>query len=106
MASNKLLRIGLWSRLIQDFKLLFSLIRDYWKGEYREVSIWSIIVFFFAILYILSPFDILSDFVPLIGQIDDAAVLLVCIYLLEKDLYRYRDWKSGNKAGETHGQIK
>jgi uncharacterized membrane protein YkvA (DUF1232 family) len=90
---NGLFRIGLWSRLVEDFSLLYGLIKDYWKGEYRDVSIWSIIVFFLPIAYILCPIDILSDFVPLIGQIDDAVILVICIFLLEKDLYKYREWK-------------
>jgi uncharacterized membrane protein YkvA (DUF1232 family) len=85
--------MGLWSRLIEDFRLLYGLMKDYWKGEYRDVSIWSIIVFFLAIAYILCPIDILSDFVPLIGQIDDAVILVICMFFLEKDLYKYREWK-------------
>jgi len=88
-----LVKISLWGRLIQDFKLLYALIKDYWKGEYREVSLWSIIVFFFAIVYIISPVDVLPDFIPGTGQIDDVTVLLVCLYFLEKDLYRYKEWK-------------
>ncbi len=92
---NKHIRVGLWPRLIEDFKLLFSLIKDYWKGIYREVSIWSILVFFLAIVYIICPIDVFPDTVPLIGQIDDAAVLLLCLYFLEKDLYQYKEWKAG-----------
>jgi uncharacterized membrane protein YkvA (DUF1232 family) len=87
-------RMGLLSRLARDFKLLFSLIRDYWKGNYRDVSLLSMVVFGITIAYILSPFDFLSDFVPGLGQIDDALLLLLCLYFLEKDLYKYRDWKN------------
>ena len=90
---NKFIRVSLWNRLINDFKLLFSLIRDYWKGVYRDVSIWSILVFSLAIIYILSPIDIIPDFILGFGQIDDAAVLLLCLYFLEKDLYKYKEWK-------------
>jgi uncharacterized membrane protein YkvA (DUF1232 family) len=93
---NKLIRINLWRRLIEDFKLLFSLLKDYWKGVYRDVSIWSILIFFFAIVYILCPIDILHDVIPVVGQIDDAAVLLLCLYFLEKDLYKYKEWKIRN----------
>jgi len=90
---NKFIRVSLWNRLINDFKLLFSLIRDYWKGVYRDVSIWSILVFSLAIIYILSPMDIIPDFILGFGQIDDAAVLLLGLYFLEKDLYKYKEWK-------------
>ena len=91
---SNLIKIGLWSRLLQDFRLLYALIKDYWKGEYRQVSKWSIIVFFLAIVYILSPIDVLPDYIPGIGQIDDVTVLLLCMYYLEKDLLRYKKWKN------------
>jgi len=90
---NKLIKVSLWSRLINDFKLLFSLIKDYWKGIYRDVSIGSILVFSLAIIYILSPIDIIPDFILGFGQMDNAAVLLLCLYFLEKDLYKYKEWK-------------
>ena len=94
---NKLSNVGFLSRIFQDFRLLFSLIRDYWEGEYRDVSIWSILVFAVAIMYILSPIDIIPDFNLGIGQIDDAVVLFLCLNFLEKDLQKYRDWKINNK---------
>jgi uncharacterized membrane protein YkvA (DUF1232 family) len=93
---NKFFRIGLWGRLIEDFKLLFSLIGDYWKGNYRDVSMWSIVIFFMVVVYILCPIDFLPDVIPVIGQVDDAMVLLVCLYFLEKDLYKYKKWKERN----------
>jgi uncharacterized membrane protein YkvA (DUF1232 family) len=93
MEKGNLLKIGLWNKLIEDFRLLCSLIKDFWKGEYRDVSPWSILLFAFGIIYVLCPIDILSDFIPLIGQIDDALILLLCIYFLEKDLHKYKEWK-------------
>ena len=94
MQLNNLVKVGLWRRLLEDFRLLGALIKDYWKGEYRDVSLGSIAVFVLSIIYVLSPIDILSDFIPLLGQIDDAFILLFCIYLLEKDLKKYQNWKS------------
>ena len=91
---NKLLNATLLNRFFEDVKLIFLLIRDYWKGVYRDVSIWSILVFSIGIIYILSPIDIIPDFYLGIGQIDDAVVLLLCINFLEKDLYKYKDWRA------------
>lgn len=90
---NRIFKLGLWNRLIEDFRLLFALIKDYWKGTYRDVSIWSVVVFALAAAYVISPIDILPDYVPLLGQIDDAGILIFSLYLLERDLHKYKDWK-------------
>ncbi|MDZ7696826.1 MAG: DUF1232 domain-containing protein [Deltaproteobacteria bacterium] len=94
MKKDSLLKIGLLNRLMEDIRLLYALVKDYWKGNYRSVSPWSIVVFVSGILYILIPVDILPDFIPLIGQIDDTVILLVCLYLLERDLQKYKKWKA------------
>ncbi len=97
MGKGSVLNIGLWTRLIGNFKLLYPLIKDYWKGEYRDVSPWSIIVFIAGIIYVISPIDIIPDFLPLVGQIDDALILILCMYFLEKDLHKYKEWKIKNR---------
>ena len=84
-------------RLFEDFMLLLSLIGDYWKGNYRDVSMRSMLIFSAAVIYILSPIDLIPDFNLGIGQIDDAAVLFFCLNLLEKDLHKYKAWKLQNK---------
>ena len=55
MLRNNLVKIGLLRRLLEDFRLLGALIKDYWKGEYRDVSLTSIAVFVLAVVYFLSP---------------------------------------------------
>ena len=97
MGKGSVLNVGLWSRLIGNFKLLYSLIKDYWKGEYRDVSPWSILVFIAGIIYVISPIDIIPDFLPLVRQIDDALILILCMYFLEKDLHKYKEWKIKNR---------
>jgi uncharacterized membrane protein YkvA (DUF1232 family) len=86
---------NLFKRLAVDLKLLIQLIRDFWTGRYRNISPLSGIVFILAVAYLLIPTDLIGDFIPGLGQLDDAAFLLACLFFLEKDLYRYRAWKDG-----------
>jgi uncharacterized membrane protein YkvA (DUF1232 family) len=80
-------------RLIQDFRLLLSLIKDYWSGRYRKIPYVSAAVILFAILYFVYPFDLLPDYLLGLGQIDDVIVFGLCLFLVERDLYKYKEWK-------------
>ena len=96
MPSKNIIRSGLLTRLFQDLKLLISLIKDYWKGKYRDVSAKSIVIFAVTLVYLISPFDLIPDYIIGLGQIDDAAILGLALYFLEKDLMKYKEWKVRN----------
>jgi uncharacterized membrane protein YkvA (DUF1232 family) len=90
---RNILRIGLLARLFQDLKLLLPLIKDYWKGAYRDISAKSIIIFVAGLAYIISPIDLIPDYIIGLGQIDDVAILGLSLYFLERDLQKYKQWK-------------
>ena len=87
---------GPLGKFVADLKLLFSLIKDYVSGEYREIPWWSLAAIVAALLYVLSPFDSIPDFIPGIGYLDDAMVVAVCLKMVQTDLYNYKDWKKKN----------
>ena len=94
---RNIIRIGLLARLFQDLKLLLPLIKDYWRGTYRQVSIKSILIFAAGLAYIISPIDLIPDYLIGLGQIDDVAILGLSLYFLEKDLLKYKQWKDGQR---------
>jgi len=93
MPKKNIIRIALLARLFQDLKLLLPMIKDYWKGTYRDLSAKSIVIFAAALAYIISPIDLIPDYIIGLGQIDDAAILGLSLYFLEKDLMKYKEWK-------------
>jgi len=96
MAKNSIIRLGFLVRLFQDLRLLIPLIKDYWNGTYRDVSVKSIVIFVVAFAYIISPIDLIPDYIIGFGQIDDAVILGLSLFFLEKDLQKYKEWKDTN----------
>ena len=46
-----------------------------------------------TLLYIFLPIDIIPDFIPGIGFIDDAAMIALCIRMAKLDIDKYKSWK-------------
>jgi len=86
---------GPLARFIEDGQLLIAIVKDYRSKAYRQVPYGVIASIVFALIYVLNPFDLMPDMLPVIGQLDDVAVMGACLILVEQDLHKYKDWKQG-----------
>ena len=84
---------GPLGRFIDDVKDFLSLLKDFFSGEYKEVPWFTVAAITAALLYVLNPIDLIPDFIPFVGQVDDALVVSICLYLVEEDLENYRKWR-------------
>ena len=80
---------GLW----RDIKTLVAMLIDMLAGRYRAMPLKTIAALVIAILYIVSPIDLLPDFIPLVGYLDDAFIFILTVDLVRDDLNAYRAWK-------------
>lgn len=78
------------SAVWEELRLLISMLRDYIRGAYREVPFGTMAAIAAAVLYFASPVDVIPDFIPGVGFIDDAAVLMLCLKMIRTDLHAYR----------------
>lgn len=93
---------GKLQRFSADIKLMFSMIRDYWNGSYRNVPWKSIAAMAGALLYVMNPLDFIPDLIMGIGFVDDVGVVALCLKLVESDLHKYAAWKEHK---EEHGHF-
>ncbi len=77
-------------------KLLLSLMKDFFTGNYKEIPIGCIISIIGAFIYLLAPIDVIPDFIPFLGYVDDAAVIAACVKLIENDIKKYEAWRTSN----------
>jgi uncharacterized membrane protein YkvA (DUF1232 family) len=88
-------KIPIIGGMVDDIATMIDLIRAYVKGEYREVPFRVIVSAMAGIIYLLSPIDIIPDPFPVLGYVDDAAVLALALSLgLSSELSKYRKWKA------------
>ena len=81
-------------RFVEDCRLLVSIVRDYSTGTYRKIPYYTIAVIGAALLYILSPIDLIPDPIPVIGLADDALIIGMCLVMVEQELQTYKKWKA------------
>jgi uncharacterized membrane protein YkvA (DUF1232 family) len=85
--------------------MLMAMIRDWRSGSYRQAMRWTIAAAAFALIYVLNPFDIVPDVLPFVGAVDDASVIAACLMLLERDLFKYREWKIKQASGSAYEDV-
>ncbi len=74
-------------------KLMFGMLKDYRRGEYTAPPWFTIAAIGLTLLYVFNPMDMLPDFLPGVGYVDDFALFTVAIRFIESDLHAYLDWK-------------
>lgn len=89
---------------LAKIKLLLMMVRDYWKKEYKEIPIYTILMAVLALLYILTPTDMIPDFIPILGQLDDYLVLKHAWKAIGEDIKEYARWKI-KKGGKDAKEV-
>ena len=91
--NDKLSSANFLKKYTELAKVMFGMLKDYRNGVYSNVPWFTIAAIAFSFIYVLNPFDIIPDFIPGIGYIDDFAVFTFALRFMESDLHNYLDWK-------------
>jgi uncharacterized membrane protein YkvA (DUF1232 family) len=75
------------------FQAMLRLIRAYYRGEYRDVVPATLVVIVAAIIYIVNPFDLIPDWIPGLGLLDDAFILGLAVRRTRQTLDEFMDWE-------------
>ena len=96
-------------RKIKELKtyipLFVSLIKSYTKKEYREIPFATVVSVAAALIYFLAPIDIIPDFIPGFGFVDDASIIAFCFLACKHDLDNYNKWRK-TKSDVIDAEVK
>jgi uncharacterized membrane protein YkvA (DUF1232 family) len=83
---------------IQDSMIALTRMTKAWvKGDYKNISTKSMIAVIAALLYFVNPLDLIPDFIPILGQIDDVLILGYLVKILNKEIERFMAWEKENQ---------
>ena len=78
--------------VLKKVQVLYALFKDTVSGKYKLPPA-SVAMIGGGLLYFILPADLIPDFIPTIGYLDDLAVLTTIMNSLKKEISDYRFWK-------------
>jgi len=95
---------GLLGEFAEELGSLFRMLRAWARGRYTVVPWKTIVMALAAVIYFVNPLDLVPDFMPAIGLVDDATVIAMVIRAIRKDVVKYLEWEEGGRwQGEESG---
>mgnify|MGYP002510007270 CR=1 FL=1 len=85
--------IPLIGKFFADVPTLCLIVKDYVQGNYKEIPLATMAMLVVALVYFVSPIDLIPDVIPIIGQVDDAVVIAIAVGAAHNDLAKYKEWK-------------
>ncbi len=78
---------------LQKIPAVYRMFRYWRSGEYK-MKFTDIILPALALIYVISPIDLIPDFVLGIGALDDLAILALAIPMLMKEVDKFLLWEN------------
>jgi uncharacterized membrane protein YkvA (DUF1232 family) len=94
--------VDVWNYL----QALFRLLSAYTRQQYTEIPWQSIVLVAAAILYFVMPADLIPDFIPVAGLIDDAAVVAFVVARIRADLDAFMAWEVAQNTSDDKANTK
>lgn len=73
---------------------LIRLLKAYTRHKYTDIPWPSIVLAVVAVIYFVNPLDLIPDFIPVAGYVDDAAVIAFVIRQIKADLDKFTTWEA------------
>lgn len=86
--------------------LFFLMLKDTFSGKYKEIPKGTLASIAGTLLYVFSPIDLILDVIPVVGLIDDAFILSICVAATASDVAKYKKWRENQQElGNDYKEI-
>ena len=91
---NKVKNVSVLMGLLDNIRTAYDMVSDSVTGKYKGVSKSTIALLAGGLAYLAMPVDLVPDFIPVAGWMDDAAVLGWIFARCADEFKKYRDFKN------------
>lgn len=85
-------------KVANQTQLVVELLDDVRDGTYRQLPWRSLAILSAGLLYSVSPADVIPEFIPLLGALDDMVVMALATRWVERDLRAYCRFKGYSES--------
>lgn len=86
------------SEVWESFQILSHMLKAAINGEYKGIPNTTLVGGVAVVLYFLMPIDLIPDFIPVVGLLDDAALLAWFMTSIKSELDRFKEWDATRQA--------
>jgi uncharacterized membrane protein YkvA (DUF1232 family) len=88
-------------RKVSDFldkvRTFVRMLTSYINGDYREIPWKSLLLLIGALIYFIMPIDLIPDFIPASGLLDDISVVLLVFNGINEDINAFLEYEKSKK---------
>ncbi|MCC3155750.1 DUF1232 domain-containing protein [Hymenobacter sp. 15J16-1T3B] len=77
----------------ESLQTLFRLVRYAASGEYTGIPTPTVMAAVAVLIYFLSPIDLVPDFIPVVGLLDDVALMAWFTSTLKTEMDKFAEWE-------------
>ncbi len=99
--SNEESKDNKFKQLLNVALTLVRMVRRYASGDYRQVSKATIVSGLAVLLYVLSPIDLIPDFIPVVGFLDDLSLVSWFVGKFQGEIIKFQEWEKAKEGDLT-----
>ena len=85
------------SRMGNHLRTMIRMVQAYFNGTYRELPWKSILGIIGGLVYFMMPVDLIPDFIPITGLLDDFTVIMFISGAFQQDIQDFAEWEESQE---------
>jgi uncharacterized membrane protein YkvA (DUF1232 family) len=83
--------------ILDTIRTFIRMLRAFRSGQYDAIPWVTILMIVAALIYFVTPLDLLPDFIPITGYVDDFTLIMAIFNRFKEDITAFQAWENSIK---------